>query len=270
MAIRRPSIYSPTWVFQDFLYLDNSPEQLRYLQVKWDGSVYKRVSETFDYSNPPYSDSEQRGGQIVAQIDYTINGKVITINNWDVDWRDEWPLRLAVNYMINCMYPGKGGYFVRVQGQEVYNQAGEIIPVSDKDPYAFWVSEYFKPLDNIPDDYLVRFPGAPGAPNPSFDSFVFNGYYQDSLQWAQLVVEITSVGNQMGKLMYWEVVGVGFNPATVLSGPTSGFVYIDAEKVFLKIPLDFPVVGGPYTFRVNFATDSRPPQAIGTVEITTG
>ena len=80
MAIRRPSINSPTWLYQDFLYFEDGEEKLRYLQVKWDGEPYTRVSQTFDYSNPPYSGSEQRGGDIVAQIDYTVNQRLITID----------------------------------------------------------------------------------------------------------------------------------------------------------------------------------------------
>lgn len=140
MAIRRPSIYSPEWLFQDFLYQDTPEGQERYLQVKWDGEVFTRVSPSFDYSNPPYSDNEQRGGPIVAQIDYTVQGKIITINDWEVNWQDEWPLRVAVNYLINCMYPTTRQYVVRVA----------------KDPYAFWVSEAIFPVTNLPNDYLFR------------------------------------------------------------------------------------------------------------------
>jgi hypothetical protein len=159
MAIRRPSINSPTWLFQDFLYQESEllggPE-LRYLQVKWDGEVYTRVSQSFDYSNPPYVGPEQRGGDIVAQVDYTIQGKIITINDWDVNWRDEWPLRLAVNYLVQCLYPAERGYVTRVAGGEVYNQAGEPIAVAGRDPIAFWVSEQFFPVTNLPNDYLYH------------------------------------------------------------------------------------------------------------------
>jgi hypothetical protein len=159
MAIRRPSINSPTWLFQDFLYQESEllggPE-LRYLQVKWDGEVYTRVSQSFDYSNPPYVGPEQRGGDIVAQVDYTIQGKIITINDWEVNWRDEWPLRLAVNYLVQCLYPAERGYVTRVAGGEVYNQAGEPIAVAGRDPIAFWVSEQFFPVTNLPNDYLYH------------------------------------------------------------------------------------------------------------------
>ena len=159
MAIRRPSIASPEWLFQDFLYqasdLLGGPE-LRYVQIKWDGEVYTRQSQTFDYSDPPFVGPEQRGGSIVGQIDYTVQGNVITINDWSVNWRDEWPLRLGVNYLTQCLYPATKGFVIRVQGQEVYNQAGEPIPVADKAAYAFWVSEQYSPVTNKPNDYLLR------------------------------------------------------------------------------------------------------------------
>ena len=64
MAIRRPSIASPEWLFQDFLYQEAAGlggSELRYIQVKWDGEVYERVSQSFDYSNPPFVGPEQRG-----------------------------------------------------------------------------------------------------------------------------------------------------------------------------------------------------------------
>ena len=138
MAIRKPGIGNPNWLFQDFLYFEDGAEQQRYIQVKYDGEPYTVISETFDYSNPPYSNAEQRGGDIVAQLDYSVIGKSVTIESWDTEWRDEWPLRLAVNYIRQCLYPASKGYVIRV----------------NKDAYAFWVSEQFKPITNLPDDYL--------------------------------------------------------------------------------------------------------------------
>jgi len=161
MAIRRPSISSPEWLFQDFLYQSSDipgGSDLRYIQVKWDGEVYTRASQSYDYSNPPYEDSEQRGGSIVAQLDYEINAstRLITIYSWDVNFRDEWPLRLAVNYLIQCLYPTTKGYVIRVAGDQAYNQAGDPVEQPNNAPYAFWVSEQFFPLTNSPNDYLVR------------------------------------------------------------------------------------------------------------------
>ena len=138
MALRKPGIGNPNWLFQDFLYFEDGAEQQRYIQVKYDGEPYIVISETFDYSNPPYSNAEQRGGDIVAQLDYSVIGKSVTIESWDTEWRDEWPLRLAVNYIRQCLYPTSKGYVIRV----------------NKDAYAFWVSEQFKPVTNLPDDYL--------------------------------------------------------------------------------------------------------------------
>ena len=138
MALRKPGIGNPNWLFQDFLYFEDGAEQQRYIQVKYDGEPYTVISETFDYSNPPYSNAEQRGGDIVAQLDYSVIGKSVTIESWNTEWRDEWPLRLAVNYIRQCLYPTSKGYVIRV----------------NKDTYAFWVSEQFKPVTNLPDDYL--------------------------------------------------------------------------------------------------------------------
>jgi hypothetical protein len=161
MAIRRPSISSPEWLFQDFLYqgsdLLGGPE-LRYLQIKWDGTPYTRVSQSFDYSDPPFVGAEQRGGSIVGQIDYELNvsARLVTIYAWNVNFRDEWPLRLGVNYITQCLYPLVKGYVIRVVGGEVYNQAGEVIEEANKEPYAFWVSERYNPITNRPNDYLYQ------------------------------------------------------------------------------------------------------------------
>lgn len=140
MAIRRPSLRSPEWLFTDSLYFDNAPEQLRFVEVRWDGEIYSRSSQAYDYSDPPYVGSEQRGGSIVARIDYTLNDKLVTIDSWEVNWRDEWPLRLAVNYLVRCLYKPQFNYVVRVA----------------KDAYPFWVSEGFEPVTNSPLDYLAQ------------------------------------------------------------------------------------------------------------------
>ena len=139
MSIRRPAIDDPAWLFQDFLEERDGVTQHRALRVKYDGEVFDRVSETFDYSNPPYPDAQQRGGDIVAEIFYTRVDKLITIDDWYVNWQDDWPLRLAAEYLTRCMYRLSLGYIVRVS----------------KGNYAFWVSEYFRPTDKSPNSYLL-------------------------------------------------------------------------------------------------------------------
>jgi hypothetical protein len=114
-------------------------EESRYVQVKYDGMPFTTVSQTFDYSDPPYTGFNQKGGSVVAQLDYTKVGQLVTINDWDVNWRDEWPLRLAVNYLKQCLYPSDKGFVTRVIKDEAY---------------AFWVSEQFRPSTNDPEDYL--------------------------------------------------------------------------------------------------------------------
>lgn len=156
MAIRRPSISSPEWLFQDFLYQAIPGAEDRYVQVKRSEEPYTRVSQTFDYSNPPYSDSEQKGGNVVAQLDYTLTSGLVTITGWEVNWRDDWPLRLAMNYLAQCLYTSSRGFLVRAMGDEVYSKDGTSIPIPNKDPYAFLVSEQFMPVTNEPYDYLLR------------------------------------------------------------------------------------------------------------------
>lgn len=137
MAIRRPSVYSNNqFVFQDFLYAEGEgEEELRYIVAKYDGYIYETVGDTFDRTFP-----DLKGGSIVARIDYTVLDKLVTIDHWEINWRDEWPLRLATQFLVNCLYSKWQGYTVRV----------------DKDAYPFWVSEWFIPLSNDPDDYLVK------------------------------------------------------------------------------------------------------------------
>jgi len=174
MAIRRPGIYSPEWSFQDKLYLKDGNTECRYILVRWDGVVYKRKSQLYDYSDPPFVGEEQRGGSIVARIDYTREGLLITIDSWEVNWRDEWPLRLAVNYLTQCLYPFDRRFVCRV----------------DKSDYAFWVSEQFGPVDNRvsnavflgePDDFRV--PADPSwlyFPPPNYDNLEFLKMLRDS------------------------------------------------------------------------------------------
>jgi hypothetical protein len=226
MAIRRPSIYSPTWIFQDFLYLDGSPEQLRYLLVKWDGAVYSKVSQTFDYSNPPYSDAEQRGGNIVARIDYTLNDKLITIDSWEVNWRDEWPLRIAVNYLANCLYNPKKNYVVRVE-KTIVDQA-------------FWQSEFFTPTDNLynyyeldpivqnsPPSFLVFNSGESGSsPSSLPESYSVTMSPNPANPGATLYVTIETENVPTDTPVYWRLSGPGVNPTFFTDGRMSGVVSI--------------------------------------------
>ena len=228
MAIRRPSISSPDWLFQDFLYQPaqglGGPE-LRYLQVKWDGEVYERVSQSFDYSDPPFVGPEQRGGSIVAQMDYEVNAptKLITIYGWETNWRDEWPLRLAVNYLTQCLYPGPKGYVIRVAGDQVYSQAGNPIEVAGKDPYAFWVSEQFFPTSNNPGDYLVRIPsGVVPIPQPTSASYTVSVSPNPVGPGNILYVIVETSGVPLGTTLYWKIAGPGVTPSFFQTGVMSG------------------------------------------------
>lgn len=136
MAIRRPSVYRQgVFIFQDFPYFQDGASQLRYVLGKYDGEPYESVAQTFDNPAPGL-----RGGSIVSRIDYTVTGKLLTIDSWEVNWRDEWPLRLAFQFLTNCLYSSAQGYSARVQ----------------KDVYPFWVSENLFPVSNDQNDYLLN------------------------------------------------------------------------------------------------------------------
>jgi hypothetical protein len=136
MAIRRPSLYRQSeWIYQDFFLFESGPEELRYAVIKYDGEAFELYKQTFDDSDPILT-----GGPIVARIDYTLVGQAVTIDSWEINWRDEWPLRLLVEWLTHCVYRRSLGYTVAV----------------DKDAYAFWVSEVFVPTTNSPLDILIH------------------------------------------------------------------------------------------------------------------
>jgi hypothetical protein len=226
MAIRRPSISSPEWLFQDFLYQETPDGQDRYVQVKWDGRVYERVSATYDYSNPPYSNSEQRGGSIVAQLDYTVSGTLVTITGWSVNWQDEWPLRLAINYIRNCLYDPAQGYVIRAVGGEVYAQSGEAIPVATTDPRAFWVSEGFLPVSSLPNDYLIYVLSSQGESPSGFTSSYTASVSPDiAVPGNILSVLLETEGVSLGTPIYWRISGPGVTPSFIL-GSMSGRIEV--------------------------------------------
>jgi hypothetical protein len=131
MAIRIPSELSKQWLCQDFLQADIPGGQLRHLRVKFDQENFTTIAESFDIG--------EQGGPIVGQINYTKIGMSITIDSWSFNWRDEWPLRIGVNHLVNCLYNTRRGFVHRV------------IP---RQAYAFWVSEDFVPSLIKGDPYL--------------------------------------------------------------------------------------------------------------------
>ena len=258
MAIRRPSLSSPEWLFQDFLYQEATGlggSELRYLQIKWDGTPYTRVSQSYDYSDPPYVGPEQRGGSIVGQIDYDVNvsTRLVTIYAWSVNWRDEWPLRLGVNYLSQCLFPSTDGYTIRVAGNEVYTPAAQAVEDPNNFPYAFWVSERYNPLTNKPNDYLIRAadPKPPAPPTPvvySFESTV-----QVTVPDTYILVTISSQNVPIETPLYWRLTGE-ITPALLITGVTEGVVLINNDQEYLKLSLELPVPSGP-TGVIEFYSD---------------
>jgi hypothetical protein len=272
MAIRRPSISSPDWLFQDFLYQEASGlggSELRYVQIKWDGEPYTRISQSFDYSDPPYVGSEQRGGSIVGQIDYEVNAstRLVTIYSWAVNWRDEWPLRLGVNYLGQCLYPASKGFQVRVAGNEVYTSAGEALEKPNQFPYAFWVSEQYDPLTNRPDDYLLRFGRAlTTQENPVPIVYGFDSFVQVTVPDTYILVTVTSAGVNLQTPLYWKVTG-DITPALLVSGFTEGVLLVNSSQEFLKLSLVRPVPTGP-TGAIEFYADAQYTTLLGTTTVT--
>ena len=271
MAIRRPSIDSPTWIYQDNLYLQDGNIQYRYVLVKWDGVVYERESQTFDYSNPPYASDEQRGGNIVARIDYTVEGSLITIDTWEVNWRDEWPLRLAVNYIAQCLYPFKKGFVTRVT----------------KEAYAFWASEQFKPVNNLPDssifmgaeddfrktpypEYLYYLPPAPSplpSPIPSSYTVVTDPVETTPGTKIRTIIYCTNVA--LGSPLYWKMSGSDITPAFFTSGRLTGAVICLGEIAYFSQTLENSLPSaGPYALTIQVFKDAAMTKLVGATTVT--
>lgn len=271
MAIRRPNIASPTWVYQDNLYLQDGNIQYRYVLVKWDGVVYERESQTFDYSNPPYTGNEQRGGSIVARIDYSVEGSLVTIESWEVNWRDEWPLRLAVNYIAQCLYSPKKGFVTRVT----------------KEAYAFWASEQFVPINNLPDsaifmgseddfrftphpEYLYYSAPSPApTPSPIPPSYTVVTDPTEAVPGNKIRTIVYCTNVPLGTPLYWEMSGTGITPAFFTSGRLTGTVICLGEVAYFSQTLENSLpTSGPYTLTIKVFTDAARTQLIGTTTVT--
>jgi len=181
MALRTPSRYSQKWYYEDsleyevtefadgFAVYDPDAYYPAYTYVEdfplvtqgiLDGFYSKQADDAIPtqfrslkiklFDEPPENRRELFGNE-VASIEYEVQdgpggglgrGKLITIVGWQHTWRDEWPIRLGLNYLTNCLYrPGQ---------QTVFRVL--------KDPIAFWQSERFLPLGGHLDPYLVRTP----------------------------------------------------------------------------------------------------------------
>jgi GH18 family chitinase len=205
----------------------------------------------------------------VGQIDYEINSstRLITIYSWDVNWRDEWPLRLGVNYLSQCLYPDSTGYIIRVAGNQVYTSAGEALEDPDNFPYAFWVSERYNPLTNKPDDYLIRLPYPLESPNPNPLVYGFESDYVVTFSESYILVTINSENLPLQTPLYWTLTG-DVTPVFLETGFTEGVIVVDSNPAFLKLILDLPLPGpGPYTAYIEFFTDSRRLSLAGFTEV---
>ena len=172
MAIRTPSRYTQRWYYEDvleyevtefasgFAVYDPDAYYPMYTYVEdfpliTEGFLTGFYSKQADtavptefrslkiklFDEPPQNKTELFGNE-VASIEYEVQDKLITIVAWQHSWRDEWPIRLGLNYLTNCLFrPGQGFVFRVI-----------------KDPIAFWQSERFLPIGGHSDPYLVRTP----------------------------------------------------------------------------------------------------------------
>ena len=189
MAVRRPSRYTQQWYYEDVLEYEVTDFPSGFAVYDPDAYIpaytyvhdfplvtqgilagfYSKGPDTgvpiqfrslkiklFD--EPPTTKRELFNNE-VASIEYEVQlapgaglgrGKIVTIVGWPHTWRDEWPIRLGLNYLTNCLNrPGQGTVF-RVE----------------KDPIAFWQSERFLPLGGHYDPYLVKSPQWVGGAGP--------------------------------------------------------------------------------------------------------
>jgi hypothetical protein len=172
MAIRTPSRYTQRWYYEDvleyevtefasgFAVYDPDAYYPMYTYVEdfplvTEGFLTGFYSKQADtavptefrslkiklFDEPPQNKTELFGNE-VASIEYEVQDKLITIVAWQHIWRDEWPIRLGLNYLTNCLFrPGRGFVFRVI-----------------KDPIAFWQSERFLPIGGHNDPYLARTP----------------------------------------------------------------------------------------------------------------
>jgi hypothetical protein len=173
MAIRRPSRYTQQWYYEDVLEYEVTDFPSGFAVYDPDAYIpaytyvhdfplvtqgilagfYTKGADTAVptlfkslkikyFDEPPERKSELFNNE-VASIEYEVQDKIITIVAWNnYGWQDEWPIRLGLNYLTNCLYRPGYGYIFRVV----------------KDPIAFWQSERFLPLGGHYDPYLVKSP----------------------------------------------------------------------------------------------------------------
>ena len=172
MAIRKPSRYTQQWYYEDVLEYEVTEFPSGFAVYDPDAYYpmytyvedFPLVSEGFlagfyskgaddavptqfrslkiKYFNEPPETKRDLFNNEVASIEYEVQDKLITIVGWQHTWRDEWPIRLGLNYLTNCLYrPGRGFVFRVI-----------------KDPIAFWQSERFLPIGGHYDPYVIRTP----------------------------------------------------------------------------------------------------------------
>ena len=60
-------------------------------------------------------DSNSVYGRMVARVDFTVSGKTIEVYNWELNWRDIYPLEAIASHIQNCLFPDYS-YVVTIEG----------------------------------------------------------------------------------------------------------------------------------------------------------
>jgi hypothetical protein len=182
-------------------------------------------------------------------------------------------LRLAVNYIAQCLYPSKKGFLTRVA----------------KDAYAFWASEQFVPLNNLPDssifmgaeddfrltpypEYLYYSSPASGPlPSPIPPSYTVVTDPTEAIPGNKIRTIIYCTNVPLGSPLYWKTSGENITPAFFTSGVLTGSIICLGEVAYFSQTLEDSLpLGGPYTFTIQVFTDAAMTKEVGfsTVTIT--
>lgn len=90
--------------------------------------IYYDETETIFESLLAYP-SDSTYDRLVARVDFTVSGKTIEVYNWELNWRDIYPLEAIASQIQNCLYPDHS-YVVTIEGPNL----------------EFWLTQGFKYL----------------------------------------------------------------------------------------------------------------------------
>ena len=78
------------------------------------GEIHYDGGEVFFESIVAYQ-SHSEYDRLAARVDFTVSGKTIEVYNWELNWRDTYPLEAIASRIQNCLYPDHS-YVVTIEG----------------------------------------------------------------------------------------------------------------------------------------------------------